>query len=165
MRNTIVLYGSSTGTCQGIAETIAQRLGAVATNISACTKEALENCSNLILGTSTWGSGEMQDDWYEGVELLKGVSLSGKTVALFGCGDGYTYSDTFCGGMRELYDAVKEAGAKVVGFTSTHGYTFDDSAAVVNDMFVGLPLDEDNESDQTEERINRWLSEIQKELV
>ena len=37
--------------------------------------------NNLILGTSTWGAGEMQDDWYDGIKTLKGADLSGKTVA------------------------------------------------------------------------------------
>ncbi|MDD7559211.1 MAG: flavodoxin [Porphyromonas sp.] len=162
MKNAIVIYGSSTGTCKGIAETIARKIGAEAVDIKNATEETFRDCPTLFLGTSTWGSGEMQDDWYDGVELLKKTGLSGKKVALFGCGDAESYPDTFCGGMRALFDAVTDAGAKVVGHTPTDGYMYDDSEAVIDNMFVGLPLDEDNESGQTEARIDNWLSGIER---
>lgn len=102
----------------------------------------------------------MQDDWYDGIRTLKDSGLAGKTVALFGCGDSESYPDTFCGGMKELYDAVIDAGATVLPGVSTDGYTFDDSDAAVEGAFVGLALDDLNESDQTEERINNWLEAI-----
>ena len=35
MKSTIVIYGSSTGTCQSIAETIAGKLGASAVDVSS----------------------------------------------------------------------------------------------------------------------------------
>ena len=122
--------------------------------------EVVANNDNLILGTSTWGAGDMQDDWYDGIRTLKDSGLAGKTVALFGCGDSESYPDTFCGGMKELYDAVIDAGATVLPGVSTDGYTFDDSDAAVEGAFVGLALDDLNESDQTEERINNWLEAI-----
>ena len=91
---------------------------------------------NLILGTSTWGAGEVQDDWYDGIKVIKNSDLSGKTVALFGCGDSESYPDTFVGGMAEIYNAVKKAGANVIGAVATDGYTFDESESVVDDKFV-----------------------------
>ena len=78
----------------------------------------------------------MQDDWYDGVKVLKGADLSGKTVALFGCGDSESYPDTFVGGMAEIYNAAKAAGADVIGAVSTDGYTFDDSESVVDGHFA-----------------------------
>jgi flavodoxin I len=119
---------------------------------------------NLIIGTSTWGAGELQDDWYEGVELLKSNDLSGKVVAIFGCGDCESYSDTFCGAMAELYNAAKSAGATLVGAVSTDGYSFDDSEAVVDGQFVGLALDDINEDDKTDGRIDAWITQIQPSL-
>jgi len=77
---------------------------------------------------------------------------------VFGCGDSESYSDTFCGGMKELYDAAEAAGATMVGNNvSTDGYTFDDSESVVDGHFIGLALDDVNEDDKTEERINAWI--------
>ena len=102
----------------------------------------------------------MQDDWYDGIKTLKGADLSGKTVALFGCGDSESYPDTFVGGMAELYNAVKAAGANVIGAVATEDYTFDDSEAVVDGKFVGLALDEVIEDDKTHERIDAWVAEI-----
>ena len=164
MKSTIVIYGSSTGTCQSIAETIAAKLGVSAVDVASIDEATLSEHDNLVLGTSTWGAGELQDDWYDGIKLLKSEGLSGKTVALFGCGDAESYPDTFCGGMKELYDAAKEAGANVLEGVSTEGYTFDDSDAVVDGKFVGLALDDINEDDKTEERIDAWLEAIKPSL-
>lgn len=164
MKPTIVIYGSSTGTCQEIAETIASKLGADIIDAASLNADAIASHDNLILGTSTWGAGEMQDDWYDGVKELKSADLSGKTVALFGCGDSESYPDTFCGGMKELYDAAKGAGATVLDGVSADGYTFDESEAVEGDKFVGLALDNVNEDDKTEERIDAWLESIKPSL-
>ena len=160
MNATIVIYGSSTGTCEAIAEKIASKLGCEAMNVQDLTADIVAANQNLILGTSTWGAGELQDDWYDGLKTLQSADLNGKTIALFGCGDCESYGDTFVGGIGELYNAIKESGAQFVGFVSTDGYTFEDSEAVVDGQFVGLPLDDVNEDDKTDERINAWVEVI-----
>ncbi len=164
MKATVVIYGSSTGTCQSIAENIAGKLGVEAIDVANLDAATVSANDNLILGTSTWGAGELQDDWYDGIKTLKGAGLAGKTVALFGCGDAESYSDTFCGGMKELYDAAVEAGATVLPGVSTDGYTFDDSEAVTDGNFVGLALDDVNEDDKTDSRIDAWLEAIKSSL-
>ena len=156
----LVIYGSTTGTTEGVAEQIADKLGATAVNVADVTDEQIAGADNLILGSSTWGAGELQDDWYDGLEKLKAADLSGKTVAIFGVGDSASYSDTFCGSMAEIYHALENSGAQIVGAVPTDGYQFDDSASVINGEFVGLALDEDNESDKTAERIDAWVKEI-----
>lgn len=160
MKKTIVVFGSSTGTCEGIAGDIAAKLGAEAVNVSDLTTDVIAENENLILGTSTWGAGEVQDDWYDGLKTLKAADLSGKTVALFGCGDSASYSDTFCGGMAEIYNAVKQAGANVVGAVDASEYSYDDSEAVIDGQFVGLALDNDNEESKTAVRIDAWIAAI-----
>lgn len=157
MSKTIVVYGSSTGTCESIAQTIASKLDAEVIAVSDLTAEQLAEADNILLGSSTWGAGELQDDWYDGIEIVKKADLSGKKVAVFGCGDSASYSDTFCSAMKELYDAAQEAGATLVGAVSTDGYEFDDSDAVVDGHFVGLALDDVNEDGKTEERIDAWI--------
>lgn len=164
MKKTVVIYGSSTGTCEAIAEKIGAALGAEVTNVQDMTAATIAANDNLILGTSTWGAGEVQDDWYDGIEVLKSADLSGKTIALFGCGDCESYSDTFVGGIGEIYDAIKDSGAHLIGRVPTDGYTFDDSTAVVNGQFVGLPLDDINEDNKTEDRINAWVAQISPSL-
>lgn len=164
MEKTIVVYGSSTGTCEAIAAKIAERIGAEAINVSDLTADVIAENDNLLIGTSTWGAGELQDDWYDGVDTLKGADLSDKVVAVFGCGDSASYSDTFCGAMKELYDAAKAGGATVVGEVDIDGYTFDDSDAVVDNKFVGLALDDINEDDKTDSRIDAWIEQIKGSL-
>lgn len=160
MKKTIVVFGSSTGTCEGIANDIAARLGVDAINVSDFTADVIAGNDNLILGTSTWGAGEVQDDWYDGLNVIKSADLSGKTVALFGCGDSCSYSDTFCGGMAEIYNAVKAQGANVIGSVDATNYSYDDSEAVIDGYFVGLALDNDNEESKTDGRIDAWINSI-----
>ncbi len=164
MNTTIVIYGSSTGTCEAIAEKIASKLGCEAVNVQELTTDIIDNHQNLILGTSTWGAGELQDDWYDGLKTLNESDLSGKVIAFFGCGDCESYSDTFVGGMGELYNGIKDSGAHFIGSVDTDGYTYDDSEAVIDGRFIGLPLDEINEEDKTDSRIEEWLSAISAEL-
>ena len=159
MSKTVVVYGSSTGTCEAIAEKIGAKIGAEVVNVQDLNGVVL-TADNILLGTSTWGAGELQDDWYDGLNTLKGADLNGKTIAIFGCGDCSTYSDTFVGGMGELYNGIKDSGAKFIGQVETDGYTFDDSEAVIDGKFIGLPLDDINEDDKTDTRIDAWLSAI-----
>ncbi len=167
MNKTCIIYGSSTGTCQDIASRIGKKLGLDAADVIDVAKldaGQLDGYQNLLLGTSTWGAGELQDDWYDGLKLLQGADLNGKTLAFFGCGDAESYGDTFCSAIAELYNGLKDKGAKVVGQVATDGYSFGDSEAVIDGMFVGLPLDEVNEDDKTGDRINAWVEQIKGEL-
>jgi flavodoxin I len=164
MKSTIVVYGSSTGTCEAIAGKIAEKLGVEAINVTDFSADVVAQNDNFILGTSTWGAGELQDDWYDGIDVLKSADLSGKTVALFGCGDSASYGDTFCGGMKELFDAAQSANANILPGVSTEGYEFDSSDAVVDDKFVGLALDDINEDGKTDDRIDAWLAAIKPSL-
>ncbi len=164
MNKTIVIYGSSTGTCQSLAEKIAGELGVEAIDVQSLNADTVKDNTNLILGTSTWGAGEMQDDWYEGIKVLQSSDLAGKTIAIFGCGDCESYGDTFVGGMGELYNGIKDSGATFVGQVATDGYTFDDSDAVIDGEFIGLPLDEVNEDDKTDDRISSWIASFKDKL-
>ena len=164
MNTTIVIYGSSTGTCEAIAEKIASKLGCESINVQELTEDIIKDHQNLILGTSTWGAGEMQDDWYDGLKTLQNADLSDKVIAFFGCGDCESYSDTFVGGIGELYNGIKDSGAHFIGSVDTDGYTFDDSEAVIDGKFIGLPLDDINEDDKTDSRIEDWLSNLSTDL-
>ena len=165
MKKTVIIYGSSTGTCQNIAEIIATKLGVSdILDVAKVTASQISAYDNLILGTSTLGAGEMQDDWYDGIKELKNANLNGKTVALFGCGDSQSYSDTFCDGMGEIYRELQSSGCNIIGSTPTDGYTYDNSTAVADGRFVGLAIDDVNESDLTENRIDAWIASIKDQL-
>lgn len=161
MKKIGVFYGSTTGTTEAVANKIAENLGIAATDVhdvSKMTAELINNYDVLILGTSTWGDGELQDDWYDGIKILKGLNLSDKTIALFGCGDSDSYSDTFCDGMGVLYEDLKGSGCKFIGSVPASDYTYSSSVSVEGDKFVGLAIDDVNESEKTDERIAAWTT-------
>lgn len=168
MKKTGIFYGSSTGTCEDLANQIADKMGVAASDVHSADKlsaDLIKEYDLLILGTSTWGDGELQDDWYDGIKVLKSADLSFKSIALFGCGDSESYCDTFCDGMGILYEDLKDSGCSFIGNkVGTDGYSFSSSIAVVNGAFVGLALDEVNESDKTAERIDNWTAELKKHI-
>lgn len=110
------------------------------------------------------GGGRTPGRWYDGLKLLQGANLSGKTIAIFGCGDCESYGDTFVSAMGELYNGLKGSGAAFIGRVPTAGYNFSDSEAVVDGEFVGLALDDVNEEDKTDERIDAWIESIKDKL-
>ena len=99
MKKIGIFYGSTTGTTEAVAEQIASHLGGGSSevyNVGNTDAKVAEEYELLILGSSTWGSGELQDDWYDFLEQLAGKNLSGKKIALFGCGDAMSFGNTFC---------------------------------------------------------------------
>jgi flavodoxin I len=167
MKKTGVFFGSSSGTTEEVAQRIANQLGIAATdiyNVGVAPVSAVKPYEVLILGTSTWGGGDLQDDWESFLPGLDKTDLSGKSVALFGTGDSSSFSDTFCDGMGIIYDQLKATGARFGGGVPADGYSFDESAAIVDGSFVGLPLDEVNESGLTADRIARWVEQLKTEF-
>ncbi|ASQ48179.1 MAG: flavodoxin [Leptotrichia sp.] len=159
-----IFYGSTTGVTEDIANRIAEKIdGAEVFNIDGNVDE-LENYDVLLLGTSTWGFGDLQDDWQAVLDDLANLNLAGKKVAYFGSGDQGTFSDTFMDGMAIINEEISKTGATVIGNTSTEGYEFNESRAVEGDKFLGLALDEVNQSDLTDERIDAWVEQIKKEF-
>ncbi len=161
-----IFYGSSTGNTKAIANQINNAIGNVADvkSVDGASSEDLNAYDFLFLGTSTWGIGDLQDDWDSFLSDLKSADLQNKTIALFGLGDSMGYPDSFIDGVGTLYDAVLEKGCKVVGQVSVEGYNFESSTAVKEGVFVGLPIDEDNESSKTSDRIATWIESIKTHL-
>ncbi|MFV0266686.1 MAG: flavodoxin [Draconibacterium sp.] len=164
MSKTAVFYGSDTGNTESAAKRMAQKLQVDIFDVGSKPATQLDNYTNLILGTSTMGLGDLQDDWAGFISELERADLNGKTIALFGLGDADMYPDTFVDGMGEIYNAIKDKGCRIVGQVDTAGYEFDASIAVVEGKFVGLPLDNDNQNGLTDERINAWLEKIKTEF-
>ncbi|MDC7125534.1 MAG: flavodoxin [Spirochaetales bacterium] len=156
-----IIYGSSTGNTENVAKMIADKLGdSELINVSELSADIIQKFDTVLLGSSTWGCGDLQDDWDSGIDTLKEADLSGKKVGFFGCGDSQMYADTFVDAIGLLYEAIDDSAAKVVGKTSTEGYEFDSSKAVVDGDFIGLVIDEDNQSEMTVERVDAWVESI-----
>ena len=168
MKKIGIFYGSSTGTCEDLANRIADKLGVSAQDVHSAgklTEAMVKEYEVLVLGSSTWGDGDMQDDWYDGVKVLKAADLSGKLVALFGCGDSASFGDTFCDAIGTIYQDLQGTGCQFIGSVDAADYTYDDSTAVVDGRFVGLALDEMNEDSLTPGRIDAWIESLKKEGI
>lgn len=136
--------------------------GKAVVNVSELTPEMIKESEALILGSATWGCGELQDDWYDGIKLIGQADLTDKVIAVFGCGDAESYGDTFCDAMGLLYQEVQGKGAVLTGDrVSTDGYLHTDSAALdAEGYFVGLALDDVNQPDLTDSRIAAWCETV-----
>ena len=134
------------------------------TDIGEVDISDLEGYSSLIVGAPTWNTGADEGRsgtaWDEVLDEIRDLDLGGKKVAVFGCGDSSSYGDYFCDAIEEVYSAMKDAGASMVGFVDPSGYDFAESKSVLDGKFCGLPLDEDNESDMTEDRVAAWCEQI-----
>lgn len=167
MANIGLFYGSTTGNTLKVAEMIQEAFGADEVDIfdvREATAAMLDNYDVLVLGTSTWHWGGLQDEWADFEENLSKVRLKGKKVALFGLGDQKRYPDNFVDGIGLLYDRIKPLGIMLIGMWPTKGYDFDQSAGQIGDKFAGLAIDEDNEPDKTGQRVTQWVGQLKKEL-
>jgi len=164
---TAIFYGSSGGTTKSVAEQIKKALGydVDLIDVADAKGEEFERYDKIILGTSTWGEGDLQDDWEDFFEEFQKVDLSGKKVALFGTGDQEEYPESFVDAMGILYEQPVSNGAEIVGGGwPLEGYEFDNSRAVVDGAFVGLVIDEDNQPDLTPFRVSKWVESIKEEF-
>ena len=158
-----IIYGSNGGVTENLAEAIQEKLGVESDllDISDIEMDKFNEYSRLIIGTSTWGEGELQDDWDNVFDEFQNVEFGGKTVAFFGTGDQEGYPDNFVDAMGILHDVAVANGAIIVGNGwPTDGYDFDASVAVQNEAFVGLAIDEDNQFDMTKQRVDEWVEII-----
>ncbi len=158
-----IYYGSTTGNTECVASMIAAEFKDHEVNVQSIAEaeaDSLDGYDLLILGSSTWGSGELQDDWDSFLGKLDSVDLNGKKVALFGLGDQMGWADTFVDAMGIINEKVTGRGAEVVGKCPIDGYNFVASRAVVDGCFVGLALDESNQSDLTGSRVKEWVATL-----
>ena len=160
MEKTGIFFGSTTGTTEHVAKMIAERAGirpADIHDVAYTEPSTVGGYDTLVLGTSTWGSGEPQADWLDFLDGLEALDLRGKRISLFGCGD-ETMAETFCNGVGELYKRLKDTGAEFIGSYPADVYHFTRSSAVGSDgVPVGLLLDQVNHLDLTPGRIDGWL--------
>ncbi|NOX15106.1 MAG: flavodoxin [Epsilonproteobacteria bacterium] len=164
---TAIFYASDSGNTENIAKKIAKELGNVEIfDIGTTSIEKIKEYDKLIFGISTWGEGDLQGDWEDNIDEFSKIDLSGKTVALFGLGDEDSYGDTFVDAMGILHEKVLTMGATIVGaFDIDSDYDYENSIAVVDDKFVGLALDEDNQEELSDKRISLWTSQIKDQIL
>lgn len=159
-----IFFGSLTGNTESVAREIAARLGVAAEhihNVADASADDAERYDLLLLGSSTWGSGELQDDWYGFLDALKRRNLSGKHVALFGCGDSGSYPDTFCDAVGRIHEALLTTGCSFLGECDPEEYGALHSRICRDGKLLGLAVDE-NTPDRNDARIAAWCRQLGK---
>mmetsp|Transcript_105764 Transcript_105764/g.236095 ORF Transcript_105764/g.236095 Transcript_105764/m.236095 type:complete len:259 (+) Transcript_105764:101-877(+) len=167
MRAVGLFFSTQTGNTEGVAGKIAEAAGVEAADIGDIGAEDLSGYDGLIVGCPTWNTGADEyrsgTSWDDVIDEIKELDLGGKPVAVFGCGDSQGYGDNFCDGIEELHETFNAAGAKMMGYVDASGYQHSESKSVRDGKFLGLPLDEDNEDDQTESRVSSWVAQLKSE--
>lgn len=166
-----LIFGTDTGNTEEMGDKISECFsehGHVVEmiNVTEASPEIIEGFDFLIMGIPTWDFGGIQEDWeaFE-AEILR-CKLQNKVVALYGMGDQLGYGDYFVDAMGWLNERVLKAGATVIGEWPTEGYDFAASLAVNDDntLFCGLAIDDDQQFDQTDERITTWVGQLVEKL-
>lgn len=116
----LIVYGSTTGNTENVAERITSTLSKAGHEVTlknaadVSPASLAEGYDLVLLGSSTWGDEdiELQDDFIPLYENLEESGLAGRKVAVFGCGDsGYTH---FCGAVDAIEEKAAGLGAVIV---------------------------------------------------
>lgn len=163
-----LFFGPLKGSVHRVAEKVKAALGEQNVDmisVNDASVSDLEKYDLIIFGISTvgketWDSNYSNTDWSKFFPNISKVDYSGKTVAIFGLGDHITYSGYFVNAIGVLAKELLKKGATIVGQVDPSGYEFDESEAVIDGTFIGLPIDEDFEPELTDERVSNWVSSI-----
>lgn len=168
-----LFYGSTTCYTEMAAEKIQTKIDQLMgypcielLNIKDVSLTQAEDFEILIFGISTWDFGELQEDWESKWQDISGLNLANKTVAIFGLGDQLGYAEWFQDAVGMLHDELLVLDCNFVGYWPNDGYDFIASKALTEDksFFVGLCLDDENQYDLTDERIDNWCNQLIAEI-
>ena len=163
-----IIYGSDTGNTEDVANMIVDLLGITEiVNVEDIEPEDWKSHKYYILGIPTWYDGELQSDWEDYFEEFKTIDFTGKTVAIFGLGDQLGYQEWFCDGIGILGEVILNSGGKLVGYTKnddSYDLDIEPKCLINSDTFYGLCIDEDNQSELTQERVEKWVNQIKNEF-
>lgn len=144
MSKVLIVYGSTTGNTEAVAEQINdffkdKGIEVTMKNVVDAIVAELGNGYDLtVFGSSTWGDDdiEFQEDFALFYEDLDKAELKYKKVAIFGCGD--SSYEHFCGAVDLLEEKMEALGGKI----------------------VGEPLRIDGDPEESSSDIDDWAAEI-----
>lgn len=167
MSKTVIIYSFHSQKSKKVAEKVIEAFGKdeiQAINAEELTTKVFEEYNNFILSAPTWFDGELPNYWDEFIPELEEMDLKNKTFAVFGLGDQKGYPENFCDAIGILVEVLESCGAKIVGKIPAEGYTFESSRAQRGDIFVGLPLDQENQGRLTSDRVAKWVAQLKNEM-
>lgn len=161
-----LIYGFNANKSANVAKKIAELMGdsVVELNAETLSPEDFGSYSSFILGVPTWFDGELPNYWDEFVPALEDMDLKGKKFAIYGLGDQAGYPENFVDAIGLMAGILEAQGGKVIGFTSTSGYTFERSKGVRGQQFTGLAIDTNNQPAQNKQRIVKWVEQLKGEF-
>jgi flavodoxin I len=116
MEKAAIVYGSVTGFTEEVAYALAHEIEDKydVSIIDAIEFEQndLKSAHMILLGSSTWGVGQIQMDMLPVNEAVKRMDLKGKKAAVFGTGDS-SYKK-FAQAVITLEKTLKSAGAEII---------------------------------------------------
>lgn len=162
-----LIYGSDTGNTELVTEDIIKLLNNIeVTTVANLTPEDWDY-DRFILGIPTWYDGELQSDWEDYFEEFKTIDFKDKTVAIFGLGDQLGYEEWFCDGIGILAEVILKNNGRVIGYTDkdeTYDFETTPKSIIKEDIFYGLCLDEDNQQELTQNRLEKWVEQLKLEF-
>jgi flavodoxin I len=172
MSKIAIFFGPADGSVHRVAKLVASKLGEDKTlliHVNDASPDDLARYDKIIFGISTvgketWDQTFSNADWARFMPFLYEFNFTGKKIAIFGLGDHITYAYHFVNSMGSLAKIVLENGGELIGRVSPEGYVFQDSEALDNGEFLGLPVDEDFESELTDARVSKWVEKLTREF-
>jgi flavodoxin I len=173
MNKIAIIYWPLGGNVESVADKLVKKLTGheiTKVSLSKINMQALAEADTWIVGGSTVGSHIWQDaddsnKWMSFFRLLDQFDLSMKTIAFFGLGDQVLYPYHFVNGLGILQEEFEKRNARIIGQWPVNGYEFKDSEGMKDGKFFGLALDEDQQAEKTDQRIEGWLELINVELL
>lgn len=173
MKKIGIFYAPEKGSTEKVAKLIQSKLSANVADLilvdSATSTENFKNYESLIFAISTvgrdaWDSKYNKIGWDLFLPKISLYDFKQQKVAIVGLGNHIMYADTFVDSMGVLAEVVMECDGDIVGRVPAGDYDFNDSQALYADEFIGLPIDEDNDSELTDKRLTDWLTIIKPEM-
>lgn len=163
-----IFFGPAKGSVQRVADKIKNAIGVESVemiSVNDAVETDIKRFDKIIFGISTvgketWDSDFSNTDWSKFFPKAANADYTNKKVAIFGLGDHITYPGHFVNAMGMLAKEIMKKNATIVGQVDPTSYEFDESEAIIDGKFIGLPIDEDFEPEQTDKRIASWLNDI-----
>lgn len=173
MNKTAIFFGPEKGAVNRVADMIRNLIGTDKVDlipVKSATAADFVAYDQIIFGISTvgketWDGKPAASDWGKFLPQVSQGDFKGKTVAIYGLGDHITYANSFVDFMGLLARELKKAEALIVGQVAVDDYEFEESAAIFDGKFIGLPLDEDFEPELTPERVKKWIQQLGKDFI
>jgi flavodoxin I len=146
MKKILIIYGSTMGNTEKLAEKIiselkSEEINIFSKNVTDATVDDFLEYNILLFGSSTWGDGDLQDDFADFLPKLESIELKGKKGAVFGPGD--SNYDKFCEAVNIIENSVKNCGLSLY----------------VN----GLKID--GEIEDSEDLIHEWIHDLRLSIM